>query len=168
LFDQGELDKVISGLSQVSELRTIEDVRSVAGQMGINVVRGVFKWAERNWKSEFSVDVQWTRSDAIAKGEHVPRRQFLKLISLIEQTSDEVPDDIEVAGSLVGLHILSDTFSLATSNGDTYSGRLAQGFHKRQYKVPGVYKAKIRMKTTVKYATESVSVAYELLALEEA
>ncbi len=167
LFGSGELDEIIDALNRVVELESIDQVRSVAHEMGLNVVRNVFKWADQNWKSEYSVDIQWTRSDAVTKGGHVPRAQFLKLKSLIQETSDEEPEEIEVVGTLVGLHVLSDTFSISTENGDTYSGRLADGFAKRQYKIPGQYRSKIVRKTTVKYATEATAVTYSLLSLDE-
>jgi hypothetical protein len=166
LFDEGELDQVISAMAEVVELQSIDEVRSIAREKGLNVVRNVFKWARQNWDAEFSVDIQWTRSDAVVRGGHFPRAKFLEITSLIEQTSDEEPGEFEVDGTLVGLHVLSDTFSIS-SNGDTYSGRLAAGFHKRQYKVPGQYRATILSTTTTKYATEAVVVKYELARLEE-
>jgi hypothetical protein len=168
LFDKGELDQIIDSMSKVSELQTIEDVRAVAGSMGLNVVRNVFKWADQNWKSDFSVDIQWTRSDSVAKGGHVTRSQLFKITSLIQQTSDEKSDDVEVVGTLVGLHYLTDVFAITTATGNTYSGRLGAGFDKGEYKIPSVYRAKLGAKTTVKYATETTTTTYRLLALHEA
>src|SRR5690606_23789921 len=87
LFGEGELDRIINLINRVVELESIGQVRSIAHELGLNVVRHVFKWADQNWKSEYSVDIQWTRSDAVIKGGYVPRAQFLKLKSLIEETS---------------------------------------------------------------------------------
>jgi hypothetical protein len=167
LFDEGELDQIVDAMSQVVELQTIDQVRAVAGHMGLNVVRNLFKWADKNWKSDFSVDIQWARSDSVARGGHVTRSQLFKLTSLIQQTSDEQSSEKEVLGTLVGLHVLSDTFSITTAGGETYSGRLATGFDKREYRLPHEYRAKMGVKTTIKYATEATTVTYSLLALEE-
>lgn len=167
LFNEGKIDGVMDGLDRLAAIHDVQDVRQVVREMGLNVVRTAYRWADHNWHSDYSVDVVWTHSNRIVKGGIFTRNQFLRMTTAIKSTSDEQIHKFTVVGTLVGMHVLSDTFSLATENGTTFSGRLSSSFDRREYKIPREYRAKIAEITTVNYATEMTSNRYELLSLSE-
>lgn len=166
-LDSGELDTVISSLNELTQLNSITQVRQAAKTMGLNVVRNAYKWAEQNWEAEYSVDIKWSRSDRVTIGGFVQREKFLKITSLIKQTQDEEPRELQISGTLAGYNILSDSFVITTSNGDTYSGKLAQNFVRKQYKVPSIYTATVLERSVTNYATEKTVTTYELIELRE-
>jgi hypothetical protein len=167
LFNEGRIDGVMGGLDRLAGIRDEQDVRDVVRGMGLNVVRTAFRWADYNWHSDYSVDVVWTHSNRIVRGGTFTRDQFLRMTTAIKSASDERTHKFSVVGTLVGMHVLSDTFALASANGSTYSGRLAANFDRREYKIPREYKADIIEVTTVNYATELASNRYELLSLSD-
>lgn len=166
-FDTGEFDDVVNVINTLTELRSIQEVRQVAQKMGLPVVRSVYNWAEQNWQAQYSVDIKWARSDRVSTGRFVERAEFLKITSLIKQTEDEEPRDFEVVGTLAGYNVLTDSFSITSHNGDTFSGKLSDGFVRKQYKVPMQYVAQIREKAVTNYAIEKTVTTYELLSLDE-
>jgi hypothetical protein len=168
LFNEGQLDRVIDALNQITDISSIDQVKHVARHMGLNVVRSAFRWADRNWQAAYSVEVQWRRSDAVIRGGLVPRARFLNIKSLISQTSEVEPREFESIGTLVGFNVLSDTFVFVPDVGDRhYSGKLGEGFPKTERKVPYHYKARILEKTVTSFATETIHTTYELQALTE-
>ncbi len=168
LFGHGELDRVVAQLVRLSEIDSINDVKSIADELGLNVVRRTSNWAKQNWAAGYSVDVQWTHSNAHIRGEFIQRDRFLKIQSLIEQTSDVETDKLEVIGTLGTYSILSDIFAVLTPNGDTYRGKLSDEFDRREYKIPAQYRATMQVERSTKYATETTTETYFLLSLEDA
>ena len=166
LFNEGQLDRVIASFSAITDISSTDQVKQVARTMGLNVVRSAFRWADVNWQAEYSVDVQWRRSDAVIKGGYIPRERFLNMKSLISEASEILPTELETIGTLAGFNVLRDTFVFVTPNGDQYSGRLAEGFPRTERIVPFQYKARILEKTITNFATEIEQTHYELLALD--
>jgi hypothetical protein len=168
LFGDGELDKIIKALQDVTSIRSQEYVKQVADKMGLNVVRKVFAWADINWISEFSVDVQWKKSTDQMSGGFISRQTFLDISSAINQTSDEEPIEIDVVGTLVGYNVLRETFAITTDDEATYSGRLSEEFdRKKVYKIPFSCRAKITAIKLTKYAAESSVMSYRLSSLSD-
>lgn len=167
LFGGGELDKVIAGFEAVTHIQKQSDVKQIAHEYGLNVVRKTHAWAEVNAKSDFSVDMQWHQSSARLRGGVVPRNRLARIAALIGETSDEQPREFLVEGTLSGYSILTDTFAVVSRNGDLYKGQLGKNFVRREYIIPSVYMAKILANTTVKYAEESAETTYTLLSLNE-
>jgi hypothetical protein len=166
LFGEGDLDNVVRALQRITEVNSEQDVKEIAREMGLNVVRKASDWAKHNWDAEYSSDVQWRDSQDVRVGSFIARERFLRISSLINQTSDEEISDVTALGTLVGYHDLSERFSFATGNGDIYNGRLHDNFARQVYKIPAEYTARMQERTVTNYAADTVKKTYLLLALE--
>ncbi len=166
LFGEGDLDKVVRALQRITEVNSQGEVKEIAQEMGMNVIKRASDWASQNWEAEYSLDVQWRDSKDVRVGSFIERARFLRISSLINQTSEETVNEIEVAGTLVGYHDLSDRFSVATREGDVYNGRLHDNFVRKQYKIPADYVARMQERTIISYASDTIKTTYFLLALE--
>jgi len=165
-FFTGKIDPSIDTLLQVLNIDTRAAVRQIAESLGAAVVKRVHDWSRANIDGGFATDVRWNRSDGRQLGGVIERKKMETIVDLIVATSDEKTQVIEATGMLVGADITSGSFHFTVPNGPDYRGHLAEEFSRETEMVIGkTYKARIRERQTVVYATEKVDVVRGLIAL---
>ncbi|MBB5047117.1 hypothetical protein HNR60_001869 [Rhodopseudomonas rhenobacensis] len=164
----GTFDDSIDALYQVMGIHDQNDVRDVAKNLGNAVVKRLHEWSEANLKGGFAADVRWTRSDGRQLGEIIERNRMERIVGIIDATSDEKIEDIEVAGVLLGGDLGSGSFHFVAPNAGDYRGHLAPDFSQQTEMLLGKrYVARIRERSTLTYSTDKIDRERLLLSLRE-
>lgn len=169
LFAHGKLDDVVSAFDNILALRSPGEVRGLASELGLNVIRNTYKWADHNWTAQYSLDIRWSQANLRKKGQYVSNNEFFKIKNSIGHTTDIQPEPIKVIGALVGFHALRKTFSIVPDESErTISGILDKDFPKgAKPTILKRYEASLSMRTEINYATEEEKKIYELVSLTE-
>jgi hypothetical protein len=165
-FFSGILDASIEALFEVFSIDTQATVREAIDQLGAAVVKRAHDWSEANLEAGFAADVNWNRSDGRRLGEVIERRRMERLVDVLKQSSDEKTRLIEENGVLIGGNVVSKSFHFVVPNGDSYKGKQADDFHTDlPLTLSNNYKAVIREKKKIVYATEQETITHELVSL---
>jgi hypothetical protein len=164
----GTFDDSIDALYQVIDIKDQHDVRDVAQNLGNAVVKRLHEWSSANIEGGFAADVRWTRSDGRQLGEIIERKRMEKIVGIIDATSDEKVEEIEVIGILIGGDLGSGSFHFVVPNAGDYRGHLAPEFSQDTEMLLGKrYRARIREKSIITYSTEKVERERLLISLKE-
>jgi len=165
-FFEGRLDDSIDALFQVLDIDSRDAVRDIGATLGTAVVKRIHDWSAANLKGGFAADVRWNKSDGKQVGEVIERRRMSTIVEIIEATSDQQTDEVQVTGILVGGDLGSGSFHFVVPNGEDYRGHLSKEFsHDTEMTLGNRYVATIRETTTTTYATQKVDRKRELLGL---
>jgi hypothetical protein len=168
LFGRGRLDDVVSAFDALAALKTPEDVRGLASQLGLNVIRSTFKWADHNWNSQYSLDLGWTKHGYRSKGQYISNDDFFTIKKSIDYTAESETKLLTTEGFLVGYHSIRKTFSILPEGlSQPISGYLSREFPSDvEYTMNTKYHAIIKTKTEVNYSTEEERYTHKLMALK--
>jgi hypothetical protein len=164
----GKFDESIDALYDVMDIRDQNDVRDVAENLGLAVVKRIFDWSEANYKGGFAADVRWTRSDGRQLGRVVGRDRMGSIVNIIATTSDEQIEERPVFGLLVGIDLKAGTFHFVVPDGADFRGHLHENFPRdRVIRVGESYVARIIETTVTRYALQRTDHTHILLRLDE-
>lgn len=167
-FFDGKLDAAIASLVELTELNSRAAVRQAAQEFGTAVVKRVHDWSKVNFDGGFATDLLWKRSDGREIGRVVDRSDMERIVDLVEATSDENTKTIQVRGMLVGGDVASKTFHFVIPDGQDFRGQISSEYDAvTELTLGRTYDAKIRIKTTLVYATEKETSTNELISLSE-
>jgi hypothetical protein len=165
-FFSGKIDPSIEALLQVLNIDSRASVRQIVDHFGAAVIKRLHDWSRVNIDGGFAADVRWNKSDGRQLGGVFECKKMETIVDLIIATSDEKIKTIEATGILVGADIASGSFHFTVPNGPDYRGHFAKEFSRDTEMIIGTtYKARIRERETIVYATEKVEVDRELIAL---
>lgn len=164
LFD-GSLDNSIDALFQVMDIQDQYAVRDIAKHLGEAVVKRVHDWSKSNIDGGFAVDVKWNRSDGRQLGQVIGVREMERIVSIIDETSDEHIDTIRVDGILIGINLKAGNFHFVVPEGDDYRGGLDEEFQHKTVEVGRRYTAEIRVISKISYATGHEDRKHQLVSL---
>lgn len=161
----GRFDDVVDTFHQILDVGDEHDVRDISRHLGMAVIGQVYQWAANNSASDYSLDIRWTRSDGVERGEYVGSNKLKAITDIIGVTRDSEDAQIEVSGILVGINVKTQagSFHLVIPNSSPYTGRLADGFDRTEHwEVNTRYTAKIRERKVTHFATEQIDTTYFL------
>jgi hypothetical protein len=163
----GSLSSSIDSLFQVIDIKSQADVRAVAEDLGLAVVKRLHSWSNANHKGGFATDVRWTRADGKEQGQVVECERMASIVNLIDATTDEKIREISVIGRLVGIDLKARTFHLLGPRGTSFRGALAQEFPLDQSVAVGrSYECRLVETTVTRYAAEKIDHSYQLKKLD--
>jgi hypothetical protein len=163
----GKFDEAIDALYDVMDIKDQHDVRDVAQNLGLAVVKRIHDWSEANYKGGFAADVRWTRSDGRQLGRMVERDRMASIVSIIATTSDKTIEEKPVFGLLVGIDLKAGTFHFVVPDGQDYRGTLGSDFPRDQVvRVGKSYLARIEETTVTKYAMQRIEHTHVLKKLD--
>lgn len=159
----GTFNASIDALFEVLSIEKQSDVRRIAAELGLAVVKRLHAWSNANRKAGFAADVRWTRADGRQQGQVVDSDAMTAMVELIDATSDEVIEKKNVVGQLVGVDLKARTFHVIGPGGISYRGALAADFPAEESIVVGRPYNCVLVETSVtKYAADKVDRSFEL------
>ncbi len=166
LLGMTPLDDAIQTVFDMVKAETPEQIGSYAKRFGAASVRAMYRWAKEHADSGLGADIEWRRADAVRASVFVQNPHLIQLKNAIERTSDEVVEELSIAGTLVGADMKRHTFHLALEGDVDIHGKIAEGTDAPdRVTLPRRYTARIRKTTKIHYSIEKEEVTYLLLGL---
>ena len=165
----GKFDDVVETFQQVLEVSDEHDVRDISRVLGQAVMGRVYQWAAANSAADYSLDIQWKRSDGVEIGEYIEAQKLKKIMDIILLTKEPSSEPIEVSGILVGIDVKkkAGSFHLVVPEGESFAGVLSDSFDRAaHWEVNTRYTARMTKRTVVHFATERTDVSFLLEGLE--
>lgn len=165
----GQFDDVVDAFQQILNVKDEYEVRDISRHLGMAVLGQVYRWASNNSSSEYSLDIRWTRSDGVQRGEYIENDRLKKITDIIGITKDSEDTHLQKSGILVGINVKTHagSFHIVVPDAESYTGRLADGFDRTQHwEVNTRYTANIIEHRVTHFATEQVDTTYLLGSLQ--
>ena len=160
-------DDVVKTIGEVFDLRGPNELRDAARKIGAPAISKLFGWAEANYEAGYDLDLRWTNSNQIEAGRYLEARDFGRLAELISATSDVERVLIRTEGTLVGFDSVYATFHLVEPGGESYKGRLGDGFPTHQdWTVNKRYAAVIQSDVMTRFSTDEQTSRFTLVSLQ--
>jgi hypothetical protein len=166
LLGETPLDTSIRTIAEIGQLTSSEQIAHYAHQLGPASIRAAFAWARDHAESSFSADVEWLRGEQVRTGIRMNVPRFRELQQIIGETSEQVVEEILVAGLLVGADVPRHAFHLVTDTGEIRGTFIDTISEAHTVELPKRYSARIKKTTSIVYAVEEEKVSYLLLSLE--
>jgi hypothetical protein len=162
----GAITSSIEALYRVLDVKSQTDVRAIAKEFGLAVVKRLHAWTNANQKAGFAADVRWTLADGKERGEVVDSERMSKIVGLIDATTDETSQSVAIRGRLVGIDMKTRTFHLLGPKAVSLRGTLAEDFPvEDKISVNRYYECSLIETCVVKYAAEKIDRSYTLKRL---
>lgn len=163
---EAELDSAIGLVFEMAKADSSDQIVHYAKELGPPPIRLMYKWAGDHTQWGLSADVQWARGEDVRASLRVQAPELVNLQRAIDETSDEVIEEITLSGQLIGADVNSHLFRMALEDGNEIKGRMVETIG-AEYTVelPKWYVARIRKTTRIKYSTDREEVSYLLLSL---
>jgi hypothetical protein len=134
--------------------------------LGASSIRKIHAWAEGHALFDIGADIFWQNSKHSSERIEMSSDRFFALKKIIDETSDEVNEILDVHGDLVGADIKLSTFHLLLPDKTEYRGPVSDAVAKSQLsELSTSRRAKIRKTTTTFLATSKETVVYTLIEL---
>ena len=154
-------------LGRILQSDSHEDVRGLVDTVGVATITRAFELSKIHSNHNLSSRIKWIRGKEEVIDIVIHAQQFEKLLGIIEETSDDIEEDIDLNGRLVGLDVETNYFHMTFPDADDIKGALSDQFHHDQSRsVPGGYRAQLRKRTHLKYSTGVESVIWVLTGLD--
>jgi hypothetical protein len=164
---ENNLDEVIKESLRATEISNQADAREIADKLGVAVVKQVFDWSNANLNADFEVDVRWNRSNGRQVGKSINRSDLNRIVTVISDTSDQKTEEFWHIGHLVGINLKTGTFHFVVPDGEDFRGRLDEEFVRATTRVGDLYRALIRTKVKLTYATSVEERIHTLVTLQD-
>lgn len=167
LFGQTTIDDAMETVFKLLAARDPQDIAVYAKQLGLAPIRNLYQWVSDQAAAGVSAELQW--KDRAANFETTIQYEELEnLKAIIEASSEEEIEDIELDGLIVGIDTTSRTFHMTFEEVDEMKGKIDEPIgNVDPVEVPHRYKARIRVSTVISYATEKETRNYLLLNLDK-
>jgi hypothetical protein len=166
LFDsEGYLNAAMNLVFEMARSQTSAEILQHSQRVGISAVRQINRWARIHVEYGLGADIQW-------KGEKTSRLfvqppQIANLRNVIMSSAKAEPHEATVRGTLVGADMDRKSFHFKTETRQDIRGHFDDAItteHRAQ--LPAPYIARLRIATTVIYATGEEDNDYFLISLE--
>lgn len=161
----GELDTTVDTLNEYFEISNTDDAIEASRKLGLGAISELFKWVKVNSDWDNSVDLNWTKSNAIVTGRYVTSEKFSFIKDVFAGAEDRNESIINFGGILVGLDVTQRTFHITEPDGESIKGRFSDSYEGEPLTIPARYRAVIREITRRTPATGKTTVIHELLNL---
>lgn len=174
---QGESDlfsskyeDAVRSFSSIIGIREEEQVRALAGNLGLAVVRRTYNWSKINANASYGIDYHWFSTIGTRIGGIAEVSDFARIVNIIDRVSDIDLVPFRTVGVLAAIDTIGGGgFKLipsALAGPDVIVGVLAKEFPRsEQWAVNTDYLAELEIETTTKFATEETKKIYRLRQL---
>lgn len=167
LFGENDFEASISAIFDMANANRPEQIAHFAKRLGAASIRKLYRWTSDQLLAGTGADIQWKKGKETKFKLFIQVPQLEALKSIIDQTSDEKEEIVELAGQLVGLDVATRKFHMKIEGGDDIKGDVAPIIGtKHTLELPRRYVAEVLVKRTIYYATEKEDVSYFLLNLK--
>lgn len=164
LLGETDFQKSIATIFEMAEAHTSEQIASFAKRIGIASVRKFYRWTGSHVNGGAGADIQWRKNGNVMLKlfAQVPRLQELRQV--IEHSSEQTEDVIELTGELVGLDVDTKKFHMKLPEAGDIKGEVSPIIGTKQtVEVPKRYTIEVLVKKQIHYATEKEDTSYLLL-----
>lgn len=166
LFGGTELDEAMADIHAMANAQTADEIRGFGERLGRAVVRELYRWCQVHAEGDLGAAIDWQRGNAIRLGLLIEPRQLAHLQQIIDQTSDQIVERLELFGTLVGIDVQTRRFHFVPDDADAIRGGLGETVGgDATVSIPGRYKVVVQRTTVYKYSTAEESVHYFLESL---
>lgn len=163
-----DLDKALASAFSLAEQRTPEGVRAVADEFGRAAVRTFYSWAQSQVEYGLAAEIKWERGDEIKSNLLIQTSELEAVISVIDKSSEEKNDTVELPGMLVAIDVTRQSFKMSFPDADDITGRLDSNFNwQTPHSVPSRYVSTLNKRTIQRLWSEDDVVSWTLLELRE-
>lgn len=167
LIGDSDLDRTISAMFAMMRAKEQKQLVEFAHVLGVSAIRRMYDWASTQNQYGVSTDIKWRRQEDVRNEILIQALEAANLCDLINATSDAEGEEITVVGELVGGDLVTLAFHLRFPEAEDMKGRISPKFsYAGVLALRRTYKATVFKTTTVHFATDSETIAYELLNLE--
>ena len=166
LLGETHLDEAMRIVFLMAQAKSSHEIAEFANKLGPPPVRAMYRWANDHIAGDIEASIEWRRKEEIRSSLFVQKPQLEQLRKVIEETSDETEEELDVTGNLVGADVNRKTFHIETEGGGEIRGTFADAISEEHtVTLPKPYGARIRKTTTIVYSTEEERTSYLLLSL---
>jgi hypothetical protein len=167
LFGENDFETSIIAIFEMANASKSEQIAHFAKRLGIASIRKLYRWTHDQLQAGTGADIQWIKGSETKFKLFIQVPQLETLKTVIDETSDEKEDIVELAGQLVGLDVDTKKFHMKIEGGDDIKGDVAPIIGtKHTLELPKRYTADVLVKRKIYYATEKEDVSYFLLKLK--
>lgn len=167
LLGETELDQSIDVMFKMVRADSSKELAIFSRAYGVGPIRRMYDWANTHARHMVSADIQWRRKDQVRNEAVVQSAEVSRLCEIIKSTSDVKEEPLVLVGMLVGGDTVTRAFHLRFAEGEDIKGELSDEFRPEgELTLDRMYRATLKKKTTVYYATELEVVSYDLTKLE--
>lgn len=167
LFGENDFDTAISSIFEMAQSKTPETIALFAKRFGVASIRKLYRWMNDHLQAGTGADIQWKKGQETKFKLFIQLPQLEVLKNIIDSSSDEKEDVLELSGELVGLDVDTKRFHMKVEGGDDIKGDVAPIIGtKKTLELPKHYTADVLVKRKIYYATEKEEVSYFLLKLK--
>jgi len=166
LLGDTDLDRAVDAMFRMLHSQTQEELGHFAHDFGISAIRRMYDWANTHARYIVSADIKWRRKEEVRKEVLLQAPEADNLCRLIDATNEVENEVTTLIGQLVGADTATNTFHLRFPNSPDIKGNMNQKFsHSGDLTLDRKYTATLLMTKTIRYATDSEDITYELLEL---
>jgi hypothetical protein len=166
LFDS-DLDRAMEKLFLMAKSESSDQVATFAKEVGPAGVNALYRWAETLVENGMGADLGWQKGSQELSRVTLDVGALQNLLQAISETSDQEETTITVDGTLLGDDTNREggrSFHFRVDAETEMRGRMAPDVG--VVETPQFYRARIRVRRSVNYATDVASEEYFLLSLE--
>ena len=166
LSGETHLDEAMQVVFHMARAKSSREVADFARRLGPSPVRAMYEWANDHIADNLEVNIEWRQGEEVRSSLFVQKPQLEQLRKIIEETSDETEEELDVVGNLVGADVNGKTFHIETEEGEEIRGIFTDAISEEHtVTLPKSCSAKIRKTKTIIYPTGKERISYLLLSL---
>lgn len=167
LFDNN-LQLAIKKVIEMAKTANSEKMQDFAKELGAASISVMYRWVNNHVEHGMGAEIKWIKNQVEVISGTFDKRQLVDLGRLIEQTSEQTEQVIELVGDLVGADINKHTFHLVFEEAEEIRGTMAESVGMSYtVELPRRYMAIIRKTSFLNYAKDEENVKYHLLELKD-
>ncbi len=167
LLVQSNLDEAMRIIFEMARVEEPSSILGFARRLGVAPIRAMYRWVSDHLSAGMGAGIEWRREQQIRASLLIQTPELRRLQSAIAATSEEIVQEIEISGILVGADVARRTFHLKTETGDDVRGAFIDAIgDEHTVELPKPYRIRVRKTSKIYYSTEREDVTYVLLGLE--
>jgi hypothetical protein len=165
LIGETDFDRTARAIFEMASATNSEQIAAYAKKLGVASIRKLFRWARNHSASMTGADIEWKKGHETVSKCFVQAPELALLAEVIEQTSEEVSETVDITGTLVGLDVTMRRFHMTFPDAPDIKGEIAPIIGtKKTLEIPKIYTVSLLKKTRVNLATENEETEYILLS----
>ena len=164
---ENDFERSITAIFEMANAEKPEQIALFAKRLGIATIRKLYRWTNDHLQAGTGADIKWSKGNTSKYKLFIQVPQLENLRAVIDQTSDEKEEIVELSGELVGLDVDTRKFHMKIEGGADIKGNVSPIIGtKHTLELPKRYSADVQIKRKIYYATEKEDASYFLLKLK--
>lgn len=162
------MDDTLQALFELVTSKSQETVAAASRRYGPAVIRSLYKWVSNHVEYWMGLDIQWMRGTDLRSKLFMQQSELQEFRKIVEVTSEEVIDTLEVVGKFVGYDVAKETIHMEVPESDDINATFADTYDRatKEPEFRSMCWAKFRTSTKVHLSIEKEDKRYYLLELK--